>query len=98
MEMKIAEALLLRKQLENKLKHLELIKEEDIFQVKTERRLIKEEQIEEVKTSTPKLSLKEVMAEYDKSSKQLRLLDGAIQQANWEHSVSLPDDFKADEE
>lgn len=94
MEMKIAEALLLRKNLEQKLGRLEVFKEADLYEVKTERKQVKEGEIEEIKTKVPKLSLKDVMEEYNKVSKKVRQLDASIQKANWDCSVTLPDGFE----
>ena len=94
MEMKIAEALLLRKSSEQKLSKLEILKDDELYEVRTVRKQIKEGEIEEITTKVPKLSLKEVMDEYDALSKKIRQLDASIQKANWDCSVSLPEDFE----
>lgn len=94
-KMKLAEALLLRKSLANKLARIEVIKERDeLFEVKTERHMLGEGKIEEVKVSTPKLSFKDVLREYNDVAKQVRILDSAIQYANWQFDVELPADFE----
>jgi len=93
-EMKIAEALLLRKSSEQKLSKLEILKDDELYEVRTVRKQIKEGEIEEITTKVPKLSLKEVMDEYDALSKKIRQLDASIQKANWDCSVSLPEDFE----
>jgi hypothetical protein len=90
--MKIAEALVLRKHLELKVKQLEPLKmagENGVFELKTERMKISDE-IDEVKFQVPKIDLKEITKEYDTYSKALRELDTSIQQANWTAEV----DFK----
>jgi len=93
-EMKVAEALLLRKNYEQKLGRLEIFKNSDLYEVKTFRKQIKEGEIEEVTTQIPKLSLAEVMEEYNTLSKKIRQLDASIQKANWDNSVELPDNFE----
>jgi len=94
MKMKIAEALLLRKNLQEKLARLEVFKEADLYEVKTTRSQIKEGEIEEVRTKVPKLSLKDVLQEYNSVSKKVRMLDAAIQKANWDYDIELPKDFE----
>lgn len=87
--MKIAEALVLRKHLEAKVRQLEPIKqfgEKGALELKTERVNINE-QVDEVKLQIPKISFKEVTEEYDRYSKALRELDTAIQAANWQFDV-----------
>ena len=88
--MKIAEALVLRKHLELKVKQLEPLKihgDNGLFELKVERTKITDE-VDEVKLQVPKVELKDVTKEYDMYSKALRELDTAIQQANWTAEVS----------
>lgn len=83
--MKLAEALVLRKHLDAKVKQLEPIKAagvQGILELKTERVNINEN-VDEVKLQVPKITLAEITAEYDKYSKALRELDTAIQATNW---------------
>lgn len=89
--MKVAEALVLRKHLEAKVKQLEplyLQGEKGLFELKTERVNISDT-VDEVKLQVPKVALADVTAEYDKYSKALRQLDTAIQQANWLNNVDV---------
>lgn len=89
--MKIAEALVLRKHLEAKVKQLEPIKlqgDNGLFELRSERRNIGEN-VDEVKFQVPKVELKDVTKEYDKYSKALRELDTAIQKANWQFDVDV---------
>lgn len=93
--MRVAEALVMRKHLEAKVKQLEPIYmdgQKGLFEMRTERKKISDE-VDEVKIQVPKVTLKEVTAEYDKYSKALRQLDTAIQAANWVNEV----DVKLDE-
>ena len=91
--MKIAQALLLRKQLEEKVKQLTPIKnlgDQGLFEMKTARKKINEE-VDEVTFQIPKVAMAEVTKEYDKYATALRKLDGAIQRANWEFDVDFSD-------
>ena len=89
--MKIAEALVLRKHLAEKVEQLKPLKtagDNGVFEIKTERVNINEN-VDEVKLQVPKLELKEVTKEYDIYSKALRELDTAIQEANWNSTVNF---------
>ncbi len=89
--MKIAEALVLRKHLEAKVKQLEpiyLTGQKGALEVQTKRVNINEN-VDEIQTQVPKITLKEVTAEYDMYSKALRELDTAIQAANWTSEVNV---------
>jgi hypothetical protein len=83
--MTIAEGLVLRKHLEAKVKQLEPIYingQKGLFDEKVQRKNIGDN-VDEITVSTPKVTLADVTAEYDKYSKALRELDTAIQKANW---------------
>lgn len=83
--MKLAEALVLRKHLEAKVKQLEPIKlqgDRGLFEIQTQRTKVSDE-VDEIKTQLPKITLEEITTEYNKYSKALRELDTAIQQTNW---------------
>ena len=87
--MKIAEALLLRKQLEGKVKQLEPIRQfgdQGVFEMKTMRTKISDE-VDEVKFQIPKITLADVTKEYDHYASELRKLDASIQKANWQYDV-----------
>ena len=87
--MKIAEALLLRKQLEAKVKQLEPLKmqgDQGLFELQT-KRMSAGENVDEVKLQIPKITLGEVTKEYDHYATELRKLDASIQQANWAYDV-----------
>lgn len=89
--MKIAEALVLRKHLDEKVKQLAPVKmagDNGVFEFKTERVNVNDN-VDEVKLQVPKLDLKDVNAEYDKYSKALRELDTSIQKANWQYDVEF---------
>jgi hypothetical protein len=87
--MKIAEALLLRKQLEAKVAQLQPLKlqgDNGVYDTKVERRNVNEN-TDEVTMNIPKVVLKDITSTYDHYATQLRKLDGAIQKANWEFDV-----------
>ena len=87
--MKIAEALLLRKQLEAKTKQLEPLKvqgEQGLFELQTKRVNVNDN-TDQVTFQVPKVTLAEVTKEYDHYATELRKLDAAIQEANWTHEV-----------
>ena len=87
--MKIAQALLLRKQLEAKVKQLEPLKlqgENGVYNVQVKRVNVSEN-VDEVQMQIPKVELSSITREYDFYATQLRKLDAAIQQANWQYSV-----------
>lgn len=91
--MKIAQALLLRKQLEAKVKQLEPIKQlgaNGLFEIKTQRRNVTAD-TDEVTFQIPKITLSEVTKEYDKFASALRKLDAAVQKANWEFDLDFAD-------
>ena len=80
--MKLAEALLRRKELNDKVERITTVKDRDIFEVKATRKAV-HEGIDDIVVRVPKLTLAEVTQEYDFYARQLRLVDAAIQNANW---------------
>ena len=87
--MKLAEALLLRKQLTQKVEQLKPLKmqgEQGLFEFKSERKSVSD-QIDEVTMRLPRITLAEVTKEFDHYATQLRKLDASIQKANWETDV-----------
>lgn len=87
--MKIAEALVLRKHLEAKVEQLKPLKingDNGVYETQTKRVKVSEE-VDEVSLQIARVDIKTVTTEYDKYSKALRLIDVAIQKANWEAEV-----------
>lgn len=80
--MKLAEALLRRKELQEKVARIAVIKNSDIYEVKC-KRINVTDSTDDITASVPKLNLNQVTREYDHYAKRLRLIDAAIQQANW---------------
>ena len=95
MKVKLAEALLRRKELQGKVDVLHQIKEKDLFEVKARRQPVAEG-IDDVIAQVPKLTASQVTQEYDWHSRQLRLIDAAIQQANWTCEIEVHDESMGD--
>ena len=86
--MKLAEALLRRKELQERVSRIGQIKSQDIFETKVTRKMA-HEGIDDIIAHVPRLELNQVTAEYDHYAKQLRLIDAAIQQANWTTELTV---------
>ncbi len=87
--MKIAEALLLRKQLQQKVDQLRPLRmqgDQGLFELQT-KRMQKSETVDEVSLQIPKITLSEVTAQFDHYATELRKLDASIQKANWAFDV-----------
>ncbi len=97
MDIKLAEALLRRKELQAKVDQLKTIKDKDLFEVKGKRVKVTED-IDDLVLQVPLLTSREVTAAYDWHAKQLRLVDAAIQQANWTVTLNVDDNVMKDYE
>jgi len=95
MKIKLAEALLRRKELGEKVKSVSNFKSADVYEVKVKRQKVSDD-IDDIVASVPKLTLSEVLAEFDFYSRALRLIDAAIQQANWTTEVEVDDKSMSD--
>ena len=95
MKMKLAEALLRRKELQEKVDQVRSIKEKDLFEVKATRRQLTDS-VDDIVATVPKLTLSQVTREYDFYAKRLRFVDAAIQQANWNTEIEANDDVMQD--
>ncbi len=94
-KIKLAEALLRRKELQGKVDILKQIKDKDLFEVKAQRKQVTEN-IDDIVAAVPKLTASQVTAEFDFYARQLRLVDAAIQQANWTVEVEIGDTVLGD--
>lgn len=83
MDIKLAEALLRRKELAEKINIVRQIKDAQLIYQVRNKRIQVTEQVESLDVDYPKLTLSQVTEEYDFIAKQLRLIDALIQQANW---------------
>lgn len=95
MKIKLAEALLRRKELSEKVEQLKKINVEGLFEVKAARKQVTDN-IDDVVAKVPKITLKEVAAGYDWYAKQLRQIDAVIQQTNWVTEIEVPADSMQD--
>lgn len=95
MDIKLAEALLRRKELQGKVDQLKAIKDRDIFEVKGKRTKVTDD-VDDIVLQVPLLSAQQVTAEYDWHARQLRLVDAAIQQANWTTVLAVDESVMKD--
>ena len=91
MKVKLAEALLRRKELQEQVDRLKAINNKELFEVKARRQQVSES-IDDVIAQVPKMSFQQFTSAYDWHAKQLRLVDAAIQNANWNTEVDVGDD------
>jgi len=95
MKVKLAEALLRRKELQGKVDALKQIQDKNLFEVKAQRKQVTDS-IDDIVAMVPKLTASQVTAEYDWHARQLRLVDAAIQQANWTCEIEVQETVMAD--
>lgn len=88
MNMKLADALLRRKELQQKVDQVRSIKDKDVFEFAFERKQVNDN-LDDIKARVPKLDLNQVTAEYDYYANKLRLIDAAIQQLNWTSDITV---------
>lgn len=88
MEMKLADALLRRKELQQKVDQIRAIKDKDVFEFVFERKQVSD-QLDDIRANVPKLELNQVTKEYDYYANKLRLIDAAIQQLNWTTDITV---------
>lgn len=82
MKIKLAEALLRRKELQEKVDLLRQIDRQALYETKA-RRIKVTDNIDDVVAEVPKLTASQVTQEFDFYAKQLRKVDAVIQQSNW---------------
>lgn len=91
MKIKLAEALLRRKELQDKVQQLKQIQREALFEVKAQRRNVTDS-LDDIVAQVPKLTASQLTKEYDYYAGQLRRIDAKIQQANWTADVEVDED------
>lgn len=94
-QIKLAEALLRRKELQQKVAVLTSINVPDYWKVKVKRQAVSDS-VDDVKAQVPLIDINQVTHALDHHAKQLRLVDAAIQQANWSTEIEVPDSVMAD--
>jgi hypothetical protein len=91
MKVKLAEAVLRRKELQGHVDRLREINVQGLFEVRVTRKPA-HEGIDDITARIPKISMNQATHAYNWHAKQLRSIDAAIQQANWTVEVQVPDD------
>ena len=86
--MKLADALLRRKELQQKVDQVRGVKQSDIFELIQERKQVNAD-YDDINARVPKLELNQVTREYDYYANKLRLIDAAIQQLNWTTDIEV---------
>lgn len=98
MEISLAEALLRRKELSAKVEVLKKFKDTQLYYEVRAQRVKVNEGLDELSANYPKLTASQVTDEFDWHARQLRLIDAAIQQANWTIKIAVDEatmgDFK----
>ena len=92
MKIKLAEALLLRKELQEKVDRLRPINVDGLFEVKAKRQNVTES-IDDVVAKVPKVAMQQVTHAFDWHAKRLRKIDAIIQQANWTTELDVDDEL-----
>lgn len=95
MKIKLAEALLRRKELQEKVECLRPIQQARLFEIKVTRKPA-HEGVDDVVAQVPKISFEQVTHAFDWHAKALRRVDAAIQQANWVTEVDIDETVMAD--
>lgn len=98
MQIKLAEALLRRKELQAKVEILKKIKDTQVYYEVRAQRVKVTDGIDELSINWPKLECKQVTKEYDYAARQLRLIDAKIQFINWTAEVEIDDFVMSDYE
>lgn len=89
MKIKLADALLRRKELNEKIEVVKKLKDNQLFYEVRANRVKVTEGIDEISANFPKLTASQVTAEFDYIAKQLRLVDALIQQTNWATEIEI---------
>jgi hypothetical protein len=95
--MKLQEALLRRKELQDRLARMRPVDQEKLFQSVVKRKPATEG-VDDVLAAVPQVTWQEFEKERNLLSKQLRLVDAVIQQANWTTEVEVQDIVMVDAE
>jgi hypothetical protein len=96
MKIKLAEALLRRKELQEKVEILKKFKENQLYYEVRGQRVKVTEGLEDINVNYPKMTASQVTQEYDWHARQLRLIDASIQQANWTTELTIEDTVMGD--
>lgn len=89
MQIKLAEALLRRKELQAKVEVLKKFKDTQVYYEIRANRVKVNEGLDELNANYPKMTASQVTQEYDFAARQLRLIDACIQQTNWTAEITV---------
>lgn len=95
MKIKLAEALLRRKELQQKVDVLNQVDGKALYEVKASRVKVTDS-IDDIVAHVPRLEAGQVTREFDWHARQLREVDAAIQQANWTTEIEVGNANMAD--
>lgn len=90
MNKKLAECLLRRKELQQKLDRMSTINRKELFQTEVQRVRVADG-FDDIHVKSPVVKFEDFDAEYNYYAKQLRLVDAAIQHTNWTVDVENVD-------
>jgi len=90
MQLKLAEALLRRKELQGKVDQLMQINTEALV-ARLNKRVNINDDWDDIMGTVPKVSAESITARRDFYARQLRLVDAAIQQCNWTTEIEVND-------
>jgi len=90
MKLKLAEALLLRKELQEKVDRLRAINVDGLFKVEAKRQNVTDS-IDDIVVKVPRITMQQVTHSFDWHAKRLRMVDAIIQQANWTTELDVDD-------
>ncbi len=94
-KIKLAEALLRRKELQGKVDALKAINVQGLFETKVQRQNVTDS-VDNVVAQVPKIKIEQVTVSFDWHSRRLRLIDAAIQQANWSTDIDIEESVMTD--
>jgi len=94
-KVKLAEALLRRKELQNKVDVLKTINAQGLLEVRVKRQRVTDD-IDDVVASVPRVRAEEITAAFDWHARRLRMIDALIQQANWTCELDVDETVMAD--
>ena len=95
MKIKLATALLRRKELQEKVDQLRAINTDGLFEIKVKRQPVTEN-VDNIIANVPRISLNQVTAGFDYYARRLRLVDATIQQANWTTEIDVDETVMQD--
>ena len=94
-KIKLAEALLRRKELQQHVDRLDAINREGLSEEKIQRKMA-HEGVDDIIASVPRISMEQVTHCYNSHARALREVDAVIQQANWNTEVEVDDCYLAE--